>query len=219
MNSFYIYGLQRSGTNYLEQLLRQNFDVGKKNANQRNTPMWKHNTIVDNNVIKSKDKVFVIHKNPYMWIESICFRSAVDWTLTQLEFPATDKNSDDDYNIGKKGFNIVNLAKTYQTFYQNWVTATHPKIKEKSCVIKYEDLIVTQSREDILCHIADHFKYTRKTTTWRNPTSVGMSPSWKHTDADMYISQQPQYLTPKQIKIITLTLTPTLISNLGYAIL
>lgn len=220
MNSFYLYGLQRSGTNYLEQLLRQNFVVGKKNTGIPNNPLWKHNTDVADTVSKSKNTIiFVIHKNPYMWIESICFRHAVDWTRTQLEFPATEKHSDADYNIGKNEFNIVNLAKTYQTFYRNWVTATTPEIKEKSFVIKYEDLLFSQKRENILNHISEHFKYTKKHSTWQNPKNVGMSPRWMSSDKDMYINQTPLYLTPKQKKIITQTLTPRLISNLGYDIL
>ena len=219
MKSFYVFGLQRSGTNYLEQLLKTNFSLSRANNSTRNDPNWKHNVNVANIVKESSHPIFVIHKNPYMWIESICFRRSVDWTITQNDFPATERHPDDDYNVGKEKLNIVNLAKTYQKFYRNWVTRTTPEIKEKSFVIKYEDLLVTETRENILQSINEHFSYGRHDYNWKNIERVGMSPSWKPTDADMYLSQTPRNLSLKQIKIITQTLTPTLTSNLGYAIL
>ena len=68
---FYLYGLPRSGTNFLEKLVCQNFNVecfseGPSGQNKhRRAPDPNHNP---------KNPTLVIYKNVYKWIESFVFR-------------------------------------------------------------------------------------------------------------------------------------------------
>ena len=71
----YIFGIHRSGTNYLMNLLNRNFGkIHEKNTNNNYQPRWKHSVVVD----ELEDyPVFVIYKNVYTWVESILKRKAV----------------------------------------------------------------------------------------------------------------------------------------------
>lgn len=220
MNKFYVFGLQRSGTNYLEQTLAKNFNLRRENPSNRNGERWKHRVSVSEQVKNDDIPIFVIHKNPYMWIESICFRKSFDWKETQTDFPATIPHANPEYNVGKENLNIVNLAKTYQMFYRNWVTRSDKELLDKVYKIKYEDMLDDDKRVEILKDIRDTYDFKHPDTMpWENPTRVGMSPLFTPQSKAMYVNQTPQHLTENQIKIITQTLSPMLISNLGYDIL
>jgi hypothetical protein len=68
----YVFGIHRSGTNYLMNLLNRNFGkIHEKNTNNNYQPRWKHSVVVD----ELEDyPVFVIYKNVYTWVESILKR-------------------------------------------------------------------------------------------------------------------------------------------------
>ena len=73
----YIFGIHRSGTNYLMSLLNSNFGkIHEKNINNNYQPLWKHSVVVDSNI--GDYPTFVIYKNPYTWVESIIKRKQDD---------------------------------------------------------------------------------------------------------------------------------------------
>lgn len=182
-----MFGLQRSGTNYLEQLLKLNFGIQKANRN-------KHSVIVPNNYTDSNLPTFVIYKNIYTWLESICMRNRVDWLKIQLMYPA-DEPISSDLKLG--GLNIINIAKTYYTFLKNWE-------KEPVYFIKYEDLLFKDSREKILNDIEKKFNLRRKNNKWLNVDygKVSQSPNYNSQIENYYKNMQPKYLNEFQINKI-----------------
>lgn len=78
MNSFYLYGIPRSGTYFLEALIRQNFKIKRSSGP---TGYGKHYSMPDPDH-KCEDPILVIYKNPYKWIESFIFR--VDWFTNSI---------------------------------------------------------------------------------------------------------------------------------------
>jgi len=99
---FYLYGLQRSGTNVIEDFLKNNYSITFSNdVSNRNSPKHKHFRIYNNkNYIPNTDKVsqyfnnyivnsleeldillnntehtnkyFIVYKDIYTWLPSIC---------------------------------------------------------------------------------------------------------------------------------------------------
>jgi hypothetical protein len=78
MNSFYLYGMPRSGTWFLEHLICQNFKI-KRSFGPNG--YGKHYSTPDPGH-KCEDPILVIYKNPYKWIESFIFR--VDWFVASV---------------------------------------------------------------------------------------------------------------------------------------
>jgi len=119
VKGYYVFGLQRSGTNFLETIFNQNFMSNRMNGfcDYRS---WKHSIDVPAKY-DSTVTTFVIHKNPYTWVESIALRNNVDWLKSQTTYPALEIN-DPRVAIGdKKKFDLINLCKTYRHFHETWL--------------------------------------------------------------------------------------------------
>lgn len=206
---YFIFGLQRSGTNYLEQLINQNFKGRRSNKVNRS---WKHSIDMPKQYDLSKPTL-IIHKNPYMWIESICLRNTVDWLKTQKTYPAQEGSNE--LKLGPNQINVENLAKTYKHFHNTWVW------NNKTCklyqVIKYEDLLVDQKRVQILSQIEKELLPIRKSNQWVNPQrgKVSQSRDYNETREKYYLSMQPKELNRIQLDAIN-TILGDDIERMGY---
>ena len=98
MNCFNLYGLPRSGTNFLEQLVVQNFKV---KISQDPNGYGKHYPTPDPDR-KYEDLILVIYKSPYKWIESLIFH--VDWFTINKDWFIKEKKIED---ILKSNTNVV----------------------------------------------------------------------------------------------------------------
>lgn len=135
------YGLQRSGTNYLETLLEKNYCVEFLNSNSdRRSPIQKHFRLYDakqivgdpgyrNNVMvrsfdefesligKKVDRYLVISKDPYSWFLSYCsWAKKCEWKPVQHHY-----------------------IEEYNLFYGKFIELS--KQTEKLCFIRYIDLL------------------------------------------------------------------------------
>jgi hypothetical protein len=151
MRKIQIAGLQRSGTNYLEWLIRLNSSdnvkvlsgiflphaLDKTNANRG---FWKHSIEVPSNGIdRYIDQVLMIYKTPINWIESIAFRDGMDFDVTQKKFDVYHRSEDARY-IGPQNFNLLSLIQTYNYHYENWIL-TPNLFSEKIISVIYEELL------------------------------------------------------------------------------
>jgi len=214
-NFYYMWGIQRSGTNFLEQLLKTNYQAHKRNAAKS---AWKHS--IDDPIDGWSRSLpnFVIHKNPYTWVESIATRNTVDWLKTQTTYPATD-DIDSELQLGDKKLNIVNLAKTYKHFYDNWLDRTDLKLY---MVIRYEDLLIDDKRYKILLDIPMRMSFPKpQRDKFMIPKIGGVSQSKDYTEEreEYYKSGRPSVLTQKQIEAVTETVGVELITKMGYEVL
>lgn len=207
--NYFIFGLQRSGTNYLEQLINQNF---KGNRCNRANRCWKHSINIPDGYVKNSP-TFIIHKNPYTWIESICFRNSVDWLKTQKTYPAEE--GPEELRLGSNNINIENLAKTYKHFYNTWIYEN--KTSELSYVIKYENLLMQSSREKILNDISSRHLPVRKLNGWINPQRGRISQSKDYDEAreKYYLSMEPKRLNEFHISRVN-NILDNVIDALGY---
>jgi len=205
---YFIFGLQRSGTNYLEQLVNQNFKGRRAN---RANKCWKHSIDIPKGY-NNQHPTLIIYKNPYTWVESICLRNTVDWLKTQKEYPAQE--GPDELRLGPNKINVENLAKTYDHFHNTWLWSR--SLSENTYVMKYEDLLITNSRERILNNIS-HILPVRKTDQWVNPQrgKISQSRDYNEDREHYYLSMKPKELTPIQIEAINNVLGDRII-ELGY---
>lgn len=154
MTTVTIFGLQRSGTNFTEQLVKRNIkNVSIGNA-WRNNPIgiWKHAYDIDvkpnaakNNgdrgdvqrykKIGNEIKAWYIHKNPYSWIESICTKQVdIKKTYPRVVF----KEGRDEKRFEVNGLSIERLIELYRDHTNFWFRVCDEK---KIFHLSYEDLI------------------------------------------------------------------------------
>lgn len=205
---FFVFGLQRTGTNYLATLMRRNFNLGDRAS-------WKHSVPVHSEEAlerKITDRIILIlYKDPYRWIESLCQRRCVDWVKTQTQFHAHEGG----YRIGNNKLNPINLAKTYVQHYTNWVENAPEHISTRSTVIKYEYILADKERPMVLDYIAGRYKLT-KPSSYSNPTSVSMTGKLSDQSKEYYLSEALSLLNCKDVERINEVLTKDFMKKIGY---
>jgi len=213
-NMYFMSGLQRSGTNFIEESVSKNYGTRKVNNGK---DLWKHHIVVPS-ALKTKN-VIIVYKNPYTWIESIAFRNSVDFLRTQRHFPVDELPRDKDMMVGSGNFNLINLAKTWKTYQQNW--CFNYSKKESAFYIKYEDLLEDEKREEIFCNLENKFDWKRKQKTlqFTNRGGVSQSRDYNANREEYYRLGVPKDLTEKQIYMINNTIGRSLISHMGYEVL
>lgn len=217
MRKYYIFGLQRSGTNYIEDLLRTNFDANRLNRAERKLihSTWKHLVEIPYENLREGVPIIMMYKNPYLWVESLCWRNAVDWRTTQLLYPATEGNPD--MFAGPHELNVVNLAKTYLTWHRAWNTPSNRL--SNATIIKYESLL-----DDNHVNVLNQLKRThgfvlnRKEIVDIKKGAVGQSGDYTDARENYYASQKTQHLSAYHKNLITSTLGPGNIKKWGYDI-
>lgn len=204
---YFLFGLQRTGTNYLQQLIKTNFDL----ENNPQVP-WKHSIdIPDQFSLEAQRPILVIVKNPYTWVESISFRHKVDFVERQKKFNI--RAGSKEYQVGPYGLNIIGLAQTYKEFCKNWCT-------KGLYIIRYEQLLHDDLREKVL----DDFSImsgTPRPEVYENvPVGrVSQSPRFTVQDIEYYKECKPTQLTKKQINHINTTIGKKWIQGLGYKVI
>ena len=128
----FVNGLQRSGTNFAKSLYN--------NAKDYCHPYWKHNLKYES-IDPDCEKVYCIIKNPYTWVESICFRDEADIVASfQFLCQLRDEN---DY-LGPFKINLQKLCTVYKTFYTTWLAY------DKTELIHYESLLIDNNIHKIV---------------------------------------------------------------------
>jgi hypothetical protein len=197
--NYYIFGLQRSGTNYIEQLFKENFEHFKRaNTGEH---CWKHNINIPDDLNCENDRTIIVYKNPLTWVESICYRTPVDYVRKQRVYPAWETaDIPDEFVINE--LNILNIAETYRHWKKNWI---HGYDSPNKIVIPYEDLLVETKRIEFLERVQTKFDLKRKKDSygywWHDmpPGRVTQSKFFKEEHKRYYREGKPQHLTEAQI--------------------
>jgi len=189
---YYIFGLQRSGTNFLRTIIDTNFEVEYQNTHQIN---WKHNVIPPKEWDKNIPTI-IIYKDIYMWIESIAFRNPADIIKTQKEY-LLDILKFGDMSVGNDNLNLNNLVKLYNDFMENWS-------KENVFWIKYEHLLEENKLINILKELENTFDFKKNKTYLQIPDkgSIYQSPDYSFEREKYYILGEPHYLSQEQCDFI-----------------
>ena len=211
MREYRIYGLQRSGTYYLEFLIKANLDI--KCGNKGKGQYWKHNLSIPKDVDLDKETFFPIYKNPYTWAESIITKN-VDFVRRQTTFPIMQNGPDADMC---NGFNVRNMAKTYKLWCDNWIYQLPDEYQSRCFHIQYEDLLETYNRELKLEEIAFEFDIDRlDNSKFINPRKVTLSSEFTEDSYKKYTNFETKLLSRDNMDVMNDVLGERLFKNLGY---
>ena len=177
--NIFVNGIQRAGTNYTRQLLETNTD---HYICEYMAPYWKHDCFAD--AVPECDSIICVIKNPYTWIESVCFRNCVDI----VDLNAHLYNSTD--NIGNFNINLIELCKLYKKFYTSW-------IDHGVTLVHYENLLDQQYIKMFLNKNLDIIKDGIKI-----PEDVTWSANFEKKQIRSYKDYELFYLSQTHIDVI-----------------
>ena len=168
----WVNGLQRSGTNYTEALLKMNLGIGYE-EHHITSNCWKHQVTRSESReyegIKGFKKEFhsydyklvvTVHKNPYTWAESIAHRYDGQYISTQqlhgnAQYPHPKENVK---LYGPNAVSLPHLAKTWSSWVGVWYDQGGKTLQNHLGVpvirIRYEDLLDEAGRRDFLNNVA-----------------------------------------------------------------
>lgn len=205
MFDYYIFGLQRSGTTFLERMLTNTFDARWLNG----AGTWKHELLVPDAVTQNQHISLVNFKNPYTWLESIIFRGNADLLMTASDYGLqTDTGLDS--VIGHDSVNLANTAKLYATYAERWLSAA-----DAGCVhvVRYEDMLCQIGRDALANYLLG-----RGLIDWKvpDPGSLFMSEDFTNDRIDYYLDQRPIRFTLGQLQTINDNIPDDIFIRLGY---
>lgn len=173
---YLLYGLRRTGTNWLQALLQTHYDIEFSNGYTRGTPLHKHDTFhhkcetleeVDQATGTKDAKFIIIIKHPWSW-----YLSFMKWQ--------------EKCNKKKSGVNSQ-CVRTYNAFYSNWLRLSRQD-PSRVIVVKYEKLL--QNTPEMLNKIAEHFGLEKKRKNFQNITKVRQSNPFTISSRKYYLNEQ-----------------------------
>ena len=186
-----IFGLQRSGTTFLESLIKLNFKCEIANGDR-----WKHTL----QRVECNCKTFNIYKNPYTWIESVVYRDPADLLITSPFL------LEEGYNMGHDRVNLANLAGLYNDYVLSWY--------DETTFVRYEDLLDEVAREKFLNTLP--FERITDSVVVPEPGSLFMSEGFENNKIPYYLYGNPERLTLDEISIINEKISVDVFNLLGY---
>ena len=199
----FVNGIQRSGTNYVTTLLKDNSNLEIVEYDQ--SGYWKHDIWgkptdgILHNHFQCKQIITVL-KNPYTWVESICFRNQVDiveW------FPQYNLRDENDY-LGEWRINLRRLLTLYRDWYESWYEIDTIKVQ-------YEKLL---DKRDIKRFLGKELDIETKGIKLRD--KVPYSDKIDKTRIEEYKQSKLKHLNQDHINIINEYIGEKLITKLGY---
>ncbi len=198
--NFYIFGLQRSGTNLVQTIMETNFGGVVKNQGEK---QWKHCLSPDEN-LNFADPILKVIKSPYTWVESIVFRDRADF------YEKHDGNFFDPAPVMVDDVNLMNLVYVYKSHYNKW--------KETGTLIRYEDILYPDQQRE---YFSDILLSEVNKSEWVSPEpgSMFMCEDFKDEHRDYYEKQRPSKLSGMHILTINRLLTKDFFRETGYKML
>lgn len=220
-----IYGLQRSGTNWLTFLLNENFRDVNVLVNEGG---WKHGHYYAPWILKKEVHVVSIIKNPYSWLVSVYNywgpkrEKNIGPDLQGVEFSDFIRNR----YIGEKqkGLPFLMRAKNPVQHWNNmnihWLSLSLKQ--KKSCFVTYETLIESLAPSlEMLCQNLGLKKLHENQWINQEKTFVPSSKAWKvgekNFDIDYYRNQAWMSMyTPELIEFVNNEIDLDLMAQFGY---
>lgn len=202
-------GLERSGTNFLSELIKNNVEENIIIVDQYHAGgIWKHDYNIDEFLIESclkSIRMLWICKNPYSWIDSIIRAEK------KYKWPIVLQKHDKIHNYEHEIEFLINVYQNYMNF---WLPLL---IKYNIPKFTYEFLISGNgSYDNILDAVCVKYGLNKKNTV-SIPKTVAKSNSFDiKKDLIKYHNCDLEYLNDKDIEKINGLIPEDLLSKLGY---
>jgi len=241
--SLTVFGIQRSGTNFLERIIRDNgTHVAVQNTWAR--LVWKHSYQLDikppfvssqgkdigkfghkevyDKLISGNYKAVYIYKNPYSWLNSIT-NKGVDLTVTYPEVtrPNLEKENPE---LMFGTLNLISLTKHW-TEHTRWWYETLQKSKSSAkpfLFFKYEDIIKSaEETKKISIHIFNYYDigFKNKPGEIKIPERVAQSERFDENKRSFYLNENFDKFSWNHIQRINEHLDKDMVKKLGYKII
>lgn len=223
-----IYGLQRSGTNYVSHLLNSNFKNTKVLVNVGG---WKHGHYALPYAFKEEMDLAIVFKNPYAWLRSVYEYWGPDKKLNIG--PDLRNVSFEDFVKSRATYEIqkgvpyliraANAVQYWNNMNYHWLTIMTEK--SKICHITYESVLVAMHKT--LLQLMEVYQIEPKSEdldfTESKFTFTPSGESLKQNKEDQfdkkeyYIqSKYLQHYTPELIDFVNQNLDQEVMQKLGY---
>ena len=152
MNKFTVYCAHRSGSNFLQRLIVDNFEECDYIEKDRRKMGWKHQTYHPK-YMKGKDFCLLIARHPVKWMNS-CLRFNADmWKWWDVNGQEPNGLS---FLYKGRHVSVVKMVDKWNSFYREW-------IENSSCdVVWFADLLQDESCNRVLCKVAEKNNLTFK---------------------------------------------------------
>jgi len=212
------YGLQRSGTNFLESLLKKNYNVHFLNSDEdRSSPLQKHCRLYhDKNIIAhpsyrndiqinsyqefsglfeiEPEYYLVISKDPYSW-----YLSYKNWA-EKCDWPKLDHHYIEEYNL----------------FYKTFIELSEQS--NKFIFVRYIDLL--KNEEAVLKMLKEKMGIKKKllaNIVFKTPKKVAQSKTFSKSKKNYYLNKTYlQDYSKTELQTLNKHLDKSVITALGY---
>ena len=194
---FQVIGLQRSGTNFLQQILQRNFDVDAK------FQIWKHEHRVsqkDVETLLKQTNLLVVYKHPYKWIESI-LRKNTDITHKYdvladktTKFPIKNHDVDKEFT-----YDLKKLVLLYNQFHRFWWNFEPHK---NVAFFHFRNLVAGYSNSCDFVDFIQYFYNIKRKPNYNIPSVVPETPDFPDSRRKSYSDLTLEYLTYNEINVI-----------------
>jgi len=222
-----LYGMQRTGSNYTQEVLFQNFqNIRFYNHVSRCLPTHKHFRLYDekatipdvrfyNSFTYKRFKDFKEHAELIAGREISLFivtiKDPYSWYVSYKKH--AKKNG---YVYIKKSLNPHYII-DYNLFYRKWLDFSNEAPAEV-LIVKYEDLI--SNLDDSLKRIGDKFDLERTSEVSISPEKVSMSKKFTPRRAKYYKhNKYLELISEQELGVIQHLLDPELISSMNYQLI
>ena len=219
MHNVFFISLQRTGSNYIEVILNKNTEGLTFRGYLAN--ISKHFFPQDMGLFETagtqQDAFVAIVKNPYMWVESICWNTEMNKeTQKELWVVPFEKYKVQD-NADLNGYNLPNLVNMYKDFYSQWVEY----IKDKDIqILRYEDFLFKDKAKVVCKKVVSEIGHGQVKSNFKlHDKSVRYSRGFTKEDLDYYKKEEPTKLSKENIKTINTILGSAFIEELGYEVI
>ncbi len=223
-----LYGMQRSGSNYTEQVLLQNFQNIRffNNDFARCLPVHKHfrlydekavipdirfyNSFIYNNFKDFKKHVeLILGRSVKLFI--VTMKDPYSWYVSYKKHAKKNK-----FTYIKKSLNSHYII-DYNFFYRKWLDFSLEAPGEV-LMVKYEDLI--GDLEASLLRMGEKLKLDRSSEQIVNPAKVYMNKRFTASRANYYKDKlYLDLISERELSVIQHLLDPELISSMNYQII
>ena len=220
-----LYGMQRSGSNYTEQVLLQNFqNIRFYNNNfARCLPVHKHfrlfdekavipdvrfyNSFIYKNFKDFKEHVELILGRPVN-LFIVTMKDPYSWYVSYKKHAKKNK-----FTYIKNSLNSQYII-DYNLFYRKWLDFS-VEAPGEVLMVKYEDLIV--DLETSLLRMGEKLKLDRSSEQIVNPAKVSMNKRFTTSRANYYKDKlYLDLISEREFSVIQHLLDPELISSMNY---
>jgi len=205
-NKFTVYCAHRSGSNYLDQLIRLNTERLQVVESNRNSIEWKHGTYWPN---YNNDRKFncLIARNPLKWVNGCMEFNADMWKWWGVNSDTRDELT---FDYKDRVVSISKMIAKWNNYYNEW-------LDNSDCYfVWYPDLLNSRVRDNILNDIIQKYGLRRTTLKTVLPTTVQHSENYnkKKTEQELDLNYYPN-LSDLQIQYIKDSIDPDLIKKMS----